>query len=272
MALEITPERSSVSKLGDHIYLIDGTGAYNVTTNPGGYGAPNYATGVVQKVVFNCIQPNIPGYGDDIVFDAGTTPTAAQIVTGASTVDFTTVTLGNSSTIDMMAAGVYQFKMTVYVTPNVATTVTLVNGDATVTAASGLWTDAINSGLNNLDFDTAETVTRYGVLNPPTSNTVIELTENYAGANAAGVDFLIGFSGIVYIQNFVKVAKCLNQKFADYFGKCGSCDSAYYQALNRMNNLYFSAIFSFDLEDYSGAQDKINIIQNFCDRNKDCNC
>lgn len=254
---------------GKHIYIENDTGIYNVSTNPGGYGTPNYGSADLNKVVITPLLPHESEYGTDIIYDSGTTPTAANIIAGTSNADITTILTEQAATAEVFPAGVYQFRYADYFTPNVATTVSVTNGSKIVTAAAGLFTDAINSGFGFIEIVNGGNTDRLAI-DSVDSNTQITLAAEYERATASGLTFRIGFYSIIYVDQFIATQKCLDQKTADTFGICQNCEEAYKQKLQGMNNLMLSAQASFNAGDYTEAQDKIDVIQDFCDN--DCGC
>ena len=95
MALVTTTTQGTTSQDCTTLVIGDTTGAYNVSTNPTGYGAPNYAVSAVVELVFDAIIPNTSEYTDPYVL---TGSDAEDIMNQVSDLNITSQVLDYTAT------------------------------------------------------------------------------------------------------------------------------------------------------------------------------
>jgi hypothetical protein len=261
MAL-ITKSSSSLSTNGKVLSLSDTTGNYNVTTNPGGYGASQTPAGLREIA-------DIVGGKLDFYFNGSTNPDytftltnviAQGLASGSSTYDLTMGDLGGSSddvfddqVIKMIYQVIFNGVSTGAVTQNSAT--------VTITAdnAVGAKYFIIISGGNEYTYEiisqTSTTVTLNEILTFTTGNYNYKLV--YESTN--------------YLALTHNILKCIHSNIAELACSTCSCKERALEKTTEALMQYFGIETNMDKGNYNCAQEIIDSLTIYCGKDG-CNC
>lgn len=243
--------------LGKSVTLQDTTGAYNAGTNPGGYGAPNYATTDLDWAILR-----FRNYTDANYTDQKLSSLTAILGSGQSV----------SGLVDgVFASGTYELKyypvVAHPVTPNVDTSVTWTVGSKTFNLNSA---DTLLAGVSAILIKNLSDTKLY-FLDPDVAatNTQATVTEVLPSAGT-------GFIALAYEADtrFLAVAQaddCIAKQTGKIICDC-NCFSPEMQELYLMMGKRQGADVHFTKGNYQAAHDIITQIAARCDNNLNCDC
>lgn len=277
MALIITPQKSSESTDNTTLYSIDGTGAYNATTNPGGYGTPNWNYTDIDRIALRISRPNNTSY-EEVILTNLTTPTAANYSNPSvqSTYGWTSISVGQSTTSDELDDGDYillqiDFILNNAITPNDELEFT--NGSPVVIAAffdpSAMW----GSGVTHLLCPDGEI---YEVSSYDTNS--VTLASDYSGVSNTSPLFYMGYGGTGHLMAYGKAESCTANALGDEFvaeitGECLDCkEKLDTKAMNQFYELFILKTneSAGDFDNFQLNVDTFN--EKYCSDNSDCGC
>lgn len=266
MAL-ITKSSSSLSANGKVLSLSDTTGNYNVTTNPGGYGAAQIPAG--QREV-----SDIDGGKLDFYFNGSTNPdytftltagTAQGLANGSSTYDLTMGNLGGSSDDvfdDQVVKLVYQV---------------IFDGNDNVSPIAGTNTIQLfqaNDGLGAKFIELNDGIESFGVYeiasyNPNTN--IITLTETLPlnFPNDLGAKYY--YESTNYLALTHNILKCIHTNVANVACSTCSCKEKAVEKTTEALMQYFGIETNMDKGNYNCAQEIIESLTIYCGKDG-CNC
>lgn len=260
MAL-ITKSSSSLSVNGKVLSLSDITGNYNVTTNPGGYGASQVPAGLREI-------SDIDGGKLDFYFNGSTEPdytftlnntTAQGLANGSSTYDLTMGNLGGSSD-DVFDDQVV--KLIYNVTFQGADGCNISNGSAIIDLMFD--TDAIGAKYIHLIGIGVFEILTYN------SNTG-EITIDAPMTVSDEVQYELYYESTNYLALTHNILKCIHTNIANV--ACSTC-SCKDKAVNKTNEAlmqYFGIETNMDKGNYNCAQEIIESLTIYCGKDG-CNC
>jgi len=261
MALVTTTTQGTTSQDCTTLVIGDTTGAYNVSTNPTGYGAPNYAVSAVVELVFDAIIPNTSEYTDPYVL---TGSDAEDIMNQVSDLNITSQVLDSTATTNSpLQDGAYYCRYTPYWLA--ATTISVTAGSASATLSS---TAAVApyAGVNRMKIDGEY----YGA---SVSGTAVTLDREYIGTTNATQTWYAGFMDAIVLQQMCNGERCVTKKIAQLYNENCDCKNlAKAEAFQKKQDLYAADIL-FDNGDYTQFQSLMNQVTAYCnDADNGCNC
>lgn len=250
----------SISKSGKKIVLQDNTGAYEVTTNPGGYGTPNPDTPPVavgfRFYKLNETTPYLNFISEDIGFIAD--------LVGAG-VELNAETLG----LGVFPTGVTHIEY--YVFQDSDSVVSVVNGSKTITVTSGTvptaYDDALVGALLLNDSDEIQ------------SNT-LKISNKLAGSfeidstwdeTATGWGIMLATQGTVKVLFTELPTKCISEKIGE-LASTDHCNDDVVQKLTTLSLWVLSAKVKFGKKDYTGANKLAVAAYDECNNCESINC
>lgn len=253
------------------ITLKDETGAYNVSTNPGGYGSTNEllspATTTKAYILWR--------YWTDEAYSTAFSLTGQNITDIQSTgLSLTPVALGLSTdSTDVFADGIHQVKyLPAQLLPNSATG-TFTPGSKIVPLTNGLnIANLLNAGALTWIGVVDGSVTKFYEVDASGTNNNTQITMKTAFSGAAPV---VG-AGIAAAEGDLKVLiataaeACIvssTGKLADIPGDCTAVEVI----LNKLIRWKFAAGILKDCQDYDGAHNMVVSINKYCASGK-CIC
>lgn len=259
----LIPVLTSLSNARDAVstLLKDATGAYNVSTNPGGYGAPNITSPPdVIGFTFRKWSGTAP-YGN-VAYNDDDGIISALVGTGGYQIEAEAVAALNS----VFSSGVHQIK---YYVGNSTD-----SGTATMTLGSKLVTVA---GADPTAFDTAyKAVILLDGSGVPQSNvllldrtvswtsTTFYLTEAWSAATIAGLHIRLCTEADLKIL-FVELAnQCTADAIGSYSRRRRDCDPETVNQLMEMVAWIKAAQVKFECLDYDGANDLLEMLDATC--------
>lgn len=264
----------SLNKESTLITLTDGTGAYDATTNPGGYGTPNPPYTSIQKIVFRCYNPKEDTY-TDVTLDGTTTPTAQDFAnpSGGNSYDLSALSFDVGDVGDTLSDGVRFIEYFVFYSPtgtNVGgsgTTATVSYGSRNVTS--------INHGtaLDSTDYiaiGSIGTAVIYPVDDTPSSSTVT-LGTPYTGTSGAGVSYWVVYHNVLAIACYNGVLACAHSKFGALPDVECACEEKVLQKDFKLFIYLQSIVSNMQVGKYSRAQKAIDKLTELCN-DTDCGC
>lgn len=244
------PNQASTS-----ILITDTTGVYNSATNPTGFGGINRA---VADNILTEIVPTWPDgtVGDTLLLDAATLPTTQWIPKNALSAYYSLADLGWSGT--EFPIGVIKFAYRPWFETASAGMYSVLNGNATVTRASGQVpsTDFADSNMIRLD-GVNYTIIAKGA-------TTLTLSIPYAGVDDASVTGYIGYEASIaaVIDRPFKV--CFMPRYiANRPSK--NCDKALMSALVKMRYMWDAVYALHATPDFDAANELMIALGEECD-------
>lgn len=217
MALSIKPAKNSTQPDGcTELYINDSTGAYNATTNTGGYGTPNPAYTDIASITLRIFRPNVTDTYEDIILNGGSTPTAVQYANpnGGYYVALNSINTGQSTGSETLSDGVYTIQEFVcYDRLDPATEVSVTNGSKDVVISTG-YTDYTDFNYMYLPDGKLYEVASINALTGE-----VTLVENYAGTTTSSTNFTYAFMGVGYAMDYCSANTCMTSLLADQFVK-----------------------------------------------------
>lgn len=255
----------SVLKDGSEIFLKDSTGAYNGTTNVGGYGTPN------------ADQPEVVGFSfrnwkDDAAY--GTLVVAdPDDITALFASDGLGVTREDLElTDDGFPAGVLHIKY--YPLEDIDTVVTLTKDSKTVLVTGGTAPTSFNAAYKAVVFYDGLTRISTIILLDRTvtwDSTHFYLTAAWGGETDTGIEMMLATEGDLKLLMSQMAEKCIAQKVGNLSLK-EYCNREEIEKLTDMTIWKFAADVKFDCKDYGGAHDLLVAAQKECELCNTQNC
>lgn len=262
MAL-ITKSSSSLSANGKVLSLSDTTGNYNVTTNPGGYGASQIPAGL-RKI------SDIDGGKLDFYFNGSTIPdytftlnnaTAQGLANGSSTYDLTMGNLGGSSddifddqVIKIVYSVIFQGEDTCFLT----------SGQSTIQLQFP--NDALGAKYINLaDIGLFEIISY-----DPNTNIVTLDTEMTVNDEVNWV-YEVYYESTNYLALTHNILKCVHTNIANVACSTCSCKEKAVEKTTEALIQYFGIETNMDKGNYNCAQEIIESLTIYCGKDG-CNC
>lgn len=234
MALILRLTYTSINSDGTQITITDSTGNYDASTNPGGYGTPNPDRSDIALILRAFVKR----------FDDSDEITDTLLT---STPNDTDPTVVESWVVSVTAQGWHQ--MDLYGL-NLYSTSTLLNVDEIV------W----DTGTSQL----LRILTRSG--SGPYTYTYTTATE----ADLANADYTTAYTAVLNSLVIPELCVCNNKAIMHYFDTLETSDWNKYQQIDA---LLKSIAASFANQDYSGAQEKVENVEEKCDcLNNECSC
>lgn len=273
MALVVKPKKSSQTDDGITLYIYDNTGAYNASTNTGGYGTPNPAYADIQQIIVRVYEPNSTTEYTDFTLDTLTTPTAVQFATpsGGYTLGITAVDLGQSTSSTPLEDGAYNIQEFVLYEygPSVDFILNVVNGSTAVTGSGA----ADLSGLANATHIYMDG-TLYGFTYVNATN--ITLDTPYEGVTGNIEDYSAAYMGSFYFYNYYNSEVCASDLIGDSFVTDMQCDCGVSKSYQTAENAFYQL---FILKTNEAENDEEAFSRNietyqsiYCDGDGDCGC
>lgn len=238
------------------IVLADQTGSYNLTTNLGGYGAPNAA-----------IPPAAVGFRfrnwnqTTDYYNAVSNDTTLITELLASGHKFDSTILGLSP----YRAGVHQIKYYPFETVN--TLVNLTQGSKIVTWVSGIAPNTFNAAYKAVIFLDATTaiVSKVVMLDTTIATTATTFAVTDAWTLPSAVNYSIKLATEADLKViFPQLAdKCINVQIGN-LSQQKQCDTGIIDTLTRLLLWKFSAQVKFDCKDYTGADNLLSAAYDEC--------
>lgn len=239
----------------------DDTGSYDVSSNPTGYGAPNYAAAAVDNVVARILQPNATSYVD-FTFDGTTTPTAVQITTAAENTPINTFILGETTEDDLgqLLDGTTDYIQIPFFDAGLMLTFT--QGERTGTGA--LLTSAPHAGMNYIKANG----TIYGITITGAGTFTIDADfADTSGAYAVQEGFGANIKLLTSCQN----DSCMARKNGEIAAKTCGCDDRGRQEFLEYDAILEGAKDLFFCEAYAQCQKAMDAVTNYCN-DEGCEC
>lgn len=240
---------------------LDTTGAYNVSTNPTGYGAPNYATADIDVVVLKVMQPNTNEYVE-YVFDGSTTPTASQIVTAAENFPINTFILGETTADDLGQLPDGSSSVIYIPVFTQGLMLTFTQGSRAFTGA--LLTTDPHAGMNYVRYNG----TTYGAT--ITSATTGVLDSEFVDPDGT-YEVGEGFGSEQKFQAFCQGDSCLARINGEIATQNCGCDNEQRKEFMNMDATFEGAKALFACESYTNCQKAVDIVTNYCN-DTGCGC
>ncbi len=260
MAL-ITKSSSSLSTNGKVLSLSDITGNYNVTTNPGGYGASQTPAGLREIA-------DIDGGNLDFYFNGSTNPDytftltnviAQGLASGSSTYDLTMGDLGGSSD-DVFDDQV--IKMVYQVIFDGADTCFLTSGQSTIQLQSP--NDALGAKYINID-----TVGLFEILSYNASTNIVTIDTEMTITDE--LQYQIYYESTNYLALTHNILKCIHSNIAELACSTCSCKERALEKTTEALMQYFGIETNMDKGNYNCAQEIIDSLTIYCGKDG-CNC
>ena len=214
MGLVVKPIKSSTQDSGClTVNVADGTGAYNSTSNTGGYGSPNPAYTDIASIVLRVFRPNETSY-EDLTLTGATTPTAVQYAnpSGGYYYPLNSINTGQDTTSVALTDGAYTVQEFVcYADGDPMVEASVTNGSNTVNISSGF---TYYSDFNYILLPDGKF---YEVASIDVNAGIVTLVNNYAGETTSSTSFSYVFSGTGYIYVYCSADKCMTSLLADQF-------------------------------------------------------
>lgn len=250
-----------VAKDASTITLRDVTGVYDVTTNPGGYGTPNAPVPITVGLTFKNWTDTLP-YAN-IVGGAGCN-TLSDLATGIQDgYTFSQSILGLPGTF---RGGVQQVKYYPY--EALDSIVTLTQGSKLVTVTAGTIPTAYNAGYISvliLSADGMQVLSTVLLIDKtqPITSTTFYVDQPWGGITGTGYKLMIATEGDLKILIDQLANACLSGKIGQLSLR-QNCDTDYIDTLTTLTMWMFSAKVKFDGQDFAGADELIEDIQDRC--------
>jgi len=241
--------------------LLDTTGAYNVSTNPTGYGSPNYAAADVNKIILLVMQPNTDDY-TTCEFDGTTDPTAVEITTAAENLPINTFVLGETTADDLgqLPDGVTDAWYIPTFEDGLMGTFTL--GSTAFTSTN--LTSAPHAGMTHIEVDGEVYQVQI------TSATEGTLDREFESADGSYLMYE-GFGANIKLQAFCQGDSCLASKNGQIAMLNCNCESEQRNTFLKFKAIQQGAKDLFACEAYSNSQKAVNMVTNYCN-DEDCGC
>lgn len=239
MSLVVTPSKLSQSSDCLNLYTQDSTGAYNPTTNTGGYGTPNVAYTSISAITLRMGRPN-SSTTVDITLDGTSTPTAIQYAnpTGGKSYPFNSVNIGQSTTSEALTDGVYPLQEFVaFLNSDSLTEVTATNGSTSVSLSGGGFTFDTSCNYLQLPDGVFYEVASF------TSSTVAVLVEPYAGETITSEIWSNVYSGTAQLITYCNAQSCMTNLLGDEFVADATADCS--ECKKETNQIAENAFYEF---------------------------
>jgi len=205
-----------------YLYLRDATGAYNATSNLGGYGSPNAAyTDVIKCTILpQLISGSTVG---EVDITSGTTPTAINFANPSLSNywSMTSIETGQSTSVEALTDGVYKLTYNVYVEDYGfgGIDVTFTNGSSTI-ILTGIptWTDITVIELLGVAYQIVAGSWNGGLY-------TFTLSSPFTGTTTTNSGCYTGYWSATYVSAENGVAKCTAQSYVAVARAIGSCTS-----------------------------------------------
>lgn len=246
------------------ITLKDSTGAYNVSTNPGGYGSPN-RTSPPSKVGLKWrLWPDTAEYANIVIEDSGVIGNlvgSGAVLTAA----------GLALTDSVFPSGVHQIKYYVFDT-FVGTVVNLIQDSKLVTLTSGGSPLSYNAAYKAVILLNGSDVLKSKIFMLDTSatwtSTTFYMTEAWPDASITGYHIQLATEADLKVL-FTELAQaCIVSTIGAYARRRRECDPEAVNTLMEMVAWKQAAEVKFDALDYDGAHDLLSYIDGTC---RECN-
>lgn len=247
----IIPVLTSVTnaKDGSSLTIKDSTGAYNVSTNPGGYGTPN------------ADEPTVVGFRVRYWAD---TDIYGSLVTDDTTILAALLGAGFALTIEQLgeseadfSSGVHHIKY--YPLEEVDTIVTLTKDSKLVTVTAGTAPSTWDSDYVGIVFNDGATLgTKVFLIdrNEAITSTTFYLTEAWTDDTITGQAVMLAPEADLKILAVEEAQSCLVGRIGK-LGKSCTCNEDEVDLLMWLTMQIFAAQINFDCADYTNAHNKI---------------
>jgi len=249
------------------VTLKDSTGAYNATTNPGGYGAPNMITPPPYIAIRARYWSAAAPYGH--LIDVGAILTA--ILSPAGTV-LTPASFGLTATA--FSPGVHhltyypcEFKTVQGVLTQGSKVVTIVPGGTQLPLS---W----ESNVKGVIFQAPGTSKKIYLIDrtQPFNNSVFSLTEPWEEASNPTANIYVGPEADVKVLFQYAANQCVVDRISALFDSC-TCNAGEEYELMQDTMQLRAAVADFACADYNGANNKTGAVHNQCIECKtSCSC
>lgn len=243
--------------LGKSITLLDTTGAYNVSTNPGGYGSPNYATTDLDWAILR-----FRNYANEEYTDQKLSSVTAILGSGQNVAGLT------DGVFDAGAWEVKYYPVIAHpVTPNVDTSITWAVGSKTfnLTNASTVLAGVTAILIKNISD------TKLYFLDPdiPVTSTQGTVTEILPSAGTGNI--ALAYEADTRFLAVSQANDCLAKDSGKYICECTCFSPEMQQLYLRMGKLT-AADLHFAQGNYQAAHDLIIQAAAYCDNTLNCGC
>lgn len=243
--------------LGKSITLQDTTGAYNAGTNPGGYGAPNYATTDLDWAILRFRNYKDTSYTDQKLSSL-------------------TAILGSGQAVSGLEDGIFPdgaWELKYYpvvahpVTPGVDTAITWTVGSKTFNLANA---STLLAGVKAILVKNLSETTLY-FLDPDVAatNTQATVTEVLPAAGTGNI--ALAYEADTRFLAVSQADDCLAKETGKYVCECSCFDPQMQELYLRMGKRS-AADIHFTKGNYQAAHDLITQLAAYCDNTSNCGC
>ncbi len=252
----LIPVLSAVSytKSSKVVYLRDITGAYNVTTNPGGYGAPN-ATSPPAKVGFKF------RFWDDTADTLNFVTANTDFITELLSVSgrkFDAEVLGNG----IFKTGIHHVKYYPFEASDSIITLTQNSDVATVTAGTDP-SDYDSAYKAALLMDGSGNIVSNVILISDKTSTTFKMDSTWTEDTETGYTMMLGTEADLKIYFDQLAVKCITERIGG-LPTNKDCDHEYVNHLVELTAWQMAAKVKFSCKDYGGAHDLITAVEKEC--------
>lgn len=255
-----------VAKDATSITLKDATGAYNGTTNLGGYGTPNAAVPTV-------IGMRTRYWPDDDIYGGFISDSAGLIAALMSTTGYAITGADLGLTDDEFTSGIHHFKY--YPLEVFSTQVTLTLDSKLVTVTGGTAPDTWNAGYKGIMFWDGITLgTKVYLIDytQPITSTTFYITEAWPAATVTDYDVQLAPEADLKVLVKELANECLVARIGKLGTGCG-CNKDEIDILMRLTMWLFAAQVNAECADYQGAHNKVVAVDSECnDCKQTCSC
>ena len=252
----------STSKDSKKVVLKDNTGAYNVSTNPGGYGAPNLAS-----------PPTVVGFTFKYWKD---TANYLNFVTDDN--DFITSLFAAGATFDAEVLGNGRFEPGIqhvkyYVFQPKDTIVNLTQGSKTVSIVSGTIPTAFESEFVAVVFLDPSNVVKSNVklISNKTANS-FDIDTAWGDASVEDYQIMLATDSDLKVLFTSLATACISEKTGEISESKASCDPSVLILLAKLSLWVLSAKVKFGCKDYDGAHSLAVNAYKECNKCVDITC
>jgi len=243
---------------GKSITLQDTTGVYNVTTNPGGYGTPNYATTDLDWALLW-----FRNYKDTTYTKQKLTSLISILGSGQAIAGFT------DGIFDDGTWEVKYYPVVAHpVTPGVDTAITWTVGSKVFNLASA---DTLLAGVSAILVKNLSEEILY-FLDPdiPATNTQATVTEVLPSAGTGNVAF--AYEADTRFLETYAADNCIATKTGLIVKECSCFDPEMQKLYLMMGKREGATIHFVEKQNYQAAHDLITQIASYCDNTSKCSC
>jgi hypothetical protein len=256
----------STTPKGDSITVADTTGAYNATTNPGGYGVPNSTSPPLAVGIR-------PRYWSKTIPDGQFVSNNAPLITAllsSTGKSFKPVDFGSSA--EIFAPGVHHWLY--YPLYSQTTVVTLTAGNTLVTVTGGTAPDTWDVAYKGIVFNNGTLSPKVYLIDrtKPVTALNFHVTEAWEGITSIGAAVLLGTEADLKILVQEPAKACVVDRISALFDSC-TCNAGEEYELMQDTMQLRAAIADFACADYNGAHNKTAAVYNQCAECKtSCSC